>query len=403
MMTPPTPANEQERLLELYKLDILDTEHEAEYDEIVQLASSICQVPISLISLVDVNRQWFKAKVGLDAFETSREVSFCAHMLSEDIDALEVTDAEKDARFFDNPLVTTNPPNIRFYAGVPLITSNGYKLGSLCVIDRKPNHLTSEQSYALKVLSNQIIRMLELRVMNKEIAQQKKVIEQQNFIQKRMLSIIAHDVRSPLNSLIQVMQMDDLNELTPQEKTTVYAELKNQVASTLGLLNNLVDWGSEQIIGETAKSKPIELQSFITEKLQSYQLTASLKNNTLKNLVDCKVVLTTNQNMLDFLIRNFVANAIKFTQNGIISVDACANDAHLTLAISDTGMGMSQDKINTILDRKIVKSTYGTNNEIGSGLGLMLAQDFIAALGGTLQIESEMGKGTTIKVCLPNN
>ena len=160
-MKPFLPDHEKNRLATLYQYQILDTPAEAVFDDLTNLAAQICDTPIALISLVDAERQWFKSKLGLTVSETPRSVAFCNHAILQN-QPLIVEDARKDPRFANNALVT-GKPYIRFYAGVPLITSNGLALGTLCVIDRIPRQLTSKQITALQILSRQVISQLELR------------------------------------------------------------------------------------------------------------------------------------------------------------------------------------------------------------------------------------------------
>jgi PAS domain S-box-containing protein len=160
-MKAPLPENEAARLESLHRYAILDTLPEQEFDDLSRLAALICGTPISLVSLVDENRQWFKAKVGIEDTETPRDIAFCAHAI-QDSGVMVVPDALADERFRSNPLVTGNP-NVRFYAGAPLRTPEGYALGTLCVIDRVPRELSADQLEALKALSRLVVNELELR------------------------------------------------------------------------------------------------------------------------------------------------------------------------------------------------------------------------------------------------
>ena len=154
MSKPPTPVDELLRLETLRNLKILDTDPEERFDRVTLLAKRIFRVPIALVSLVDADRQWFKSRQGLDATETPRDISFCGHAILDDA-VLVVNDAHQDERFCDNPLVTDDP-NIRFYAGYPLSAPDGRKVGTLCIIDRKPRELEPEDLGMLDELGRMV-------------------------------------------------------------------------------------------------------------------------------------------------------------------------------------------------------------------------------------------------------
>ncbi len=168
-MKAPTPANEPQRLAALKKYRILDTASEQSFDDIVVLVSSICGVPIAMVSLVDEFRQWFKARVGVTQRQTPRDVAFCAHAILQH-DPLIVPNALKDPRFADSTLVTREP-HIRFYAGFPLIDHEGFALGTLCALDRKPRRLSAPQQAAMSALSRQVMALLELRRVSAHLAE----------------------------------------------------------------------------------------------------------------------------------------------------------------------------------------------------------------------------------------
>jgi GAF domain-containing protein len=166
-MTDPILQNEKKRLKVLWQYEVLDTVPEELFDDLTELAARICEAPIALISLVDEKRQWFKSKVGVSVTETSRDLSFCAYAITQP-DLYIVPDATRDERFASNPLVTSEP-KIRFYAGSPLITPDGYALGTLCVIDKVPRELRPEQKQALRILARHVVSQLELRRRSREL------------------------------------------------------------------------------------------------------------------------------------------------------------------------------------------------------------------------------------------
>ena len=191
-MNAPLPKNEPDRIDILQQYAILDTEREQTFDDLVTLATTLCQTPIALVCLVDAHRQWFKAKVGLPACETSRDVAFCAHAILQR-EIFEVRDALLDPRFADNPLVT-EAPFIRFYAGIPLITPDNHALGTLCVIDRVPRELTIDQRDALEALGRQAMSLLELRRRQLQLGKASADAEQSRQIHSKLSFALDHNL-----------------------------------------------------------------------------------------------------------------------------------------------------------------------------------------------------------------
>src|SRR6267154_820515 len=171
-MTAPFPKNEKQRLKVLWQYSVLDTLPEEIFDDLTELAARICEAPVAMITLVDEDRQWFKAKVGVSINETSRDISFCAHAITQP-GLFIVPDATRDERFAKSPLVKSDP-KVRFYAGAPLVSPDGYALGTLCVIDKVPRELRPGQEQSLRILARHVMSQLELRRRSLELTDAKR-------------------------------------------------------------------------------------------------------------------------------------------------------------------------------------------------------------------------------------
>ncbi len=397
MITSMTTPNEEERLLELYHYDLLDTAGDEDFDDIVQLASKICNTPISTVTLVDSDRQWFNAKVGVTDSQGPRETSFCAHVVADQGDIFTVEDASKDERFHDYPNVTGDP-HIRFYAGVPLVTRKGHRLGALCVINSRPQHLTSEQAFALKVLGAQVVRLAEQKLQNRYLRSYQKRLQQQSEMQNRILSIVAHDVRSPLVSLQGIIELSQENIISGEKKTEMIELWKKQLDNTMGLLTNLIDWGKVHAGSDVFRQEAVNLHHLVQDELDKCTTTAKLKGNTLINNIDPGFLVYGDAQVLRFIIRNALTNANKFTENGTVAMYAKRNRNKIVVTISDTGIGMSEQQLASLREGKASMVGLGTRNEKGSGLGFLLIKDFVEMLDGSIQIDSTLGKGTTIHI-----
>ncbi len=392
------PENEEERLNELNSFNILDTPNESEFDEIVNLASHICEAPISLISLIDRNRQWFKSKVGVEGQESPRVHAFCSHAIMGD-DLFTVENALNDERFSTNPYVI-NPPYVRFYAGYPLKTSNNLNLGTLCVIDTKPRKLSKFQEDSLKILANVIINKLELRLRNIQLQEayekQKRLIDYNN----KLLSIIGHDLRAPVGAVISFLEIFG-NEDGKEEFLKNLDLLKEQMSGLDYLLNNLLDWATMHFNTVCTKINTFIAYDIIKQQINNHKLAFAQKKNRVENNVPQDLELSTDPNIFAMAFRNLLNNANKFTQGGKISVNYLTQNNQHHFVVKDTGVGIEKERIPHLLNWERRDTTTGSSGELGSGLGLKIVKELLEKVGGDISISSEFGFGSEFTIILP--
>jgi signal transduction histidine kinase len=196
VMPAPLPSNEADRLAALYELNVLDTPAEKDFDDIVKLAATVCSVPMALVSLIDVDRQWFKAKIGTELTETSRDLAFCAHTILGD-GTLVVPDTREDPRLAGHPAVE-RPDGVRFYAGAPLVTSGGFAVGTLCVFDSVPRRLDTEQLQALRALARQVTSQLEMRRYAAALVNTTARLQELERRKDELTGLVGGELRAPL-------------------------------------------------------------------------------------------------------------------------------------------------------------------------------------------------------------
>ncbi|WP_296622690.1 GAF domain-containing sensor histidine kinase [Marivirga sp.] len=397
MQKPDIPDNENERLKELRRLNILDSEKEKDFDDLVELASIICGVPISLVTLIDADRQWFKSNKGLKVDSTHRDISFCGHAINGD-KVFIIENAVEDNRFFDNPLVTENP-NIRFYAGMPIKSENGFNLGTLCVMDSKPKKLSEHQIQALKILGGQASKLIELRDKKNELEIKNEKLESLNHLNNQITSIISHDLKGPINSLRTYMNSKYIDANNPEDLAQLFPLVKNNLNNLHELVENLLEWSRST---NDVNFTEVKVQDLVLEVCNLFEGNAKEKNNTLKCKAEADIKVIADLAMMRFVMRNLINNALKFTENGKIKVETeITEEGKVIIKVVDNGVGISKPLLERIKlkDKKI--TTKGTRNEKGTGLGLQLIREFLSIHKTELKIESEENKGSTFSFVLP--
>jgi signal transduction histidine kinase len=394
------PQNEASRLRTLRRYSLLDSLPEQEFDDITELASFICDTPISLISLVDEDRQWFKSKVGVEEQQTPRSESFCAHILISG-KMLIVEDTLSDSRFADNPLVV-GQPCIRFYAGAPLVAPNGHILGSLCVIDRKPRTLSPRQISALEALSRQVISAFESRQRFDEAQKAAAALMQ---IEKlaavgRVASSMAHEINNPLEAVTNLLYLSRQHATHPAVQGWLdEAEIELRRISI--------------IANQTLRFHKQSTKPEATTCLSMFRTTLNLYASKLKNSrITVEKRKRANQPIACFegdmrqVLSNLITNAIDAMPNGgrllVRSRKATqwkTGRKGLVLTIADTGSGMNAET-----KCRMFEAFFTTKGISGNGLGLWISTDIMNRHQGTISIRSSQrpgSSGTVVALFLP--
>lgn len=393
MLAPPLPANEAARLSALESYDILDTTREQAYDDFTYLAAEICGTPIALISLLDKNRQWFKSEFGLGASETPRDQAFCAHAII-DHRTLIVPDATLDARFHDNPLVTGSP-DIRFYAGAPLVTEDGLGLGTLCVIDRVPRALTANQIRALEALSRQLMAHLDLR--RAMIA-----LREAESAKKKFTANVSHELRTPLTSIRGALALTlDGDTSLDEDSRELLSAAHRSANRLLALVNDLLDLekvGSGEL---SVKKQDCELSSVLERAADTLNAIAGNAGVALQ-IPATDLRMHGDPERLSQVLINLLANAVRFSpKGGTVSVTVEPHGNHVHVIIDDQGPGVPPSFRETIFEPFKQVEGSAAHKKGGTGLGLAISHTIVKEHGGWILVGDAPGGGARFTIGLP--
>lgn len=387
MITPELTRTEEERINSLRTYKILDTLPETDFDNINKLVAMICDVPISLIALMDEKRNFFKSHLGIPFNESPREISFCNHTILED-DLLIVNDARKDERFHDNKLVTEN--KVVFYAGVPLINKEGLALGTICVYDFKPRELDDHQKEALRILAVQVVNLFELRKKNILQEDAERELKQRYEHLNDFAGHVSHDLKSPLANI------ESLTNLLREDESNVFSEesleFLNYIEESTNILKDYID-------GILMYYKADELLKLNTEDFSLSELTEDIENILIQKndeliLTEDAIMKNVNKAALSQILINLVDNALKYNdkQRKVVEISYASDLFHHKFTVSDNGIGIPKDKQEFVF--KIFKTLKKDSGKTSTGIGLSTVKNLVEKLGGTISVESEKGSGS---------
>jgi len=414
--------NSEARLAALFTYDIMDTESEGEFDALVRLAAHIAGTPIALITLLDERRQWFKAKIGIPISETPLEQAFCRYTIQGD-DAMEVEDAQLDDRFVTNLLVT-GEPHIRYYCGLPLLTPEGFRLGSLCVIDREPRQLGDAQREALQTLAGEVMARLELKRQKKLIESQKQLLEQSNQqlevqVEQRTQDLweantalsaakseldlflyrASHDLKGPLCTLQGLVQLVETDP-NPVAQAQYVQGMQHSILKLDRVLDSLLTYS--QNVQQPLCYKPINFAAMIEHILESLKEEKGFSNLRMKFHFTDLVPFYSDHQRLVIVLTNLLKNCINFQnyhlEQAEVTIWLTCTFHRARIMIQDNGIGIPDAQLEKIGHRFSRHSSQST----GPGLGLFITHEVLQKLDGTLQVQSKPGQGTIVTLELPN-
>ncbi len=391
-----------ERLLGLSDLDIDYSDQQNTFKDLAKLAAKVTGTKISLVNLIDSLTQWTISNHGMDIEQMLREESVCQFTIMEE-EFFEVPDLSADARFKDRAYVTGDP-NIRYYYGVPLKTSSGVNIGALCVMDQQRVQLDPEKIELLKIIADEIVSRLRTARLMENL---KAKLTEAKQAQKK----VAHDIRGPLGGIVGLAQIiRDQGESNQMDEVLEFINLIHRSG------NSILDPAAEILETHREKRLPttpgaidssrFDLNVFKDKLEKLYGPQARHKQiNFAVNITPSTANISFSKNKLLQITGNLISNSIKFTPAGgkvtvNLSLLLHLDRPTLQVIVSDEGVGMTLESIDAILSGE-ASSTDGTNGEQGYGFGLALVKHLVSTLEGELDIRSELGKGTSFIIDLP--
>ncbi|MGI8584621.1 MAG: GAF domain-containing sensor histidine kinase [Chitinophagaceae bacterium] len=381
---------EAERIKALKRYNILDTPPDGSFDRITKLAAKLFNVPIAIVTLVDTDRIWFKSRYGLDVSEIGRDPGLCASaILSDEIYLVE--DALKDPRTLANPLVASEF-GLQFYAAAPLKVQDGHNLGTLCIIDKHPRHLSNSEKQILHDLAEILIDEMELRLAART------AIYQQN----QVLNIAAHDLKNPLTTITiwseLIKQKND-----PKIISEISDHINKAAQKMSGIINELLESAASDAGQIKLHLIKLDFANLIQSIVETNQVLAKNKSQKIHLTIKDHPIVFADETKLTEIADNLINNAIKYSEkNKNIIITVKQENDKAVLEIIDEGPGFTEEDKKNLFQRFTRLSAKPTGGETSTGLGLSIVKALVEAHHGSVTASSEgINKGSTFIVEMP--
>lgn len=398
-----TDADERARLSALHRYRILDTPREQRFDDIVEIAAQVCGTPIAIVNLIDSDRQWGKALVGMEDSEAPREGSCCALTIAGDEEVMVVPDTHADPRFKDHPIVAGDP-NLRFYAGAQISDREGFKIGTVCVADRVPRKLTDAQKSALAALGRQAIAQMELRLSLDSEREQVRRLEELDRMRDQFVSVVSHELRTPLTSIrgwVDIL-VDDADQFNDGQRDAL-ARVGRNADRLTRLVTDLLDLTRVDAGELSMQSEDVDLAALLRDAVSGMTSGDRAAELEIAALIPEHVTVRGDASRLAQVIDNICSNAVKYTPaGGRVLVELKTDDSRAALRIVDSGIGIPPAERELLFQRFFRASTATERNIKGTGLGLAISKAIVDRHGGTIAVtDGDGGQGTAFVVTLP--
>ena len=398
MIAPDIPPDEPARQAALERYEILDTLPERAYDDVTALVALLCDAPVSLVGLIDRERNWLKSRHGVPMSESPRELSFCGHAIVSGLGIFTVEDARLDPRFADNPLVEEH--GVVAYAGVPLVDGAGFALGTLCAFNVRPMVLDASRREAMQALARQVMYLLERHLRERELERTGRALAERNEELASFVGAVSHDIRSPVNNIVELARLveEDAGE-------ALDADAREDLADLLGCTTSLREYIDGLLARYTAEETVgAELETFrLDELFASLDRLVVRDARTLLFLPATRTRIRTQRATLQQVLLNLVANAVKCGtgESTRVEVRFVEREHDYRFEVVDDGPGIAPERHESIFALFETDGHVARDGTGGTGIGLATVKRLLERSGGSIELDSVPGRGSTFSFTLP--